>query len=130
MGKEEKKQMKKRFILLDKEAKSFHEIITSYEGEVTLQNITMKKLKTMDELYKSNKDRNNELESVVEELRKQKDRITLEFVKIMAFMDKHNIQYVNEGSEEIINFITHEKLQEFEQELAFTKSQIENFQEI
>lgn len=88
MLKEEKKQMKKRLSLLEKEARSFHEIITSYESELTIGNITMKKLKMMDDLYKEHHERSQELEILSQDLREQKDRVTLEFVKIKTVLDK------------------------------------------
>lgn len=88
MLKEEKKQMKKRLSLLEKEARSFHEIITSYESELTIGNITMKKLKMMDGLYKEHHERSQELEILSQDLREQKDRVTLEFVKIKTVLDK------------------------------------------
>jgi len=88
MLKEEKKQMKKRLSLLEKEARSFHEIITSYESELTIGNITMKKLRMMDDLYKKHHERSQELEIVSQDLREQKDRVTLEFVKIKSVLDK------------------------------------------
>jgi len=88
MLKEEKKQTKKRLSLLEKEARSFHEIITSYESELTIGNITMKKLKMMDDLYKKHHERSQELEIVSQDLREQKDRVTLEFVKIKSVLDK------------------------------------------